>query len=89
MALASGIGLEVSNNTSIDDLSFLFSESSGRAVVSIEEDKLPAFKELLKIYPGIEIGKTGGSNYIFIDHFEIELSKLKQSHSGTLSKVLV
>ena len=89
MALASGIGLEVSNNTSVDDLSFLFSESSARAVVSIEEDKLPAFKELLKIYPGIEIGKTGGSSFKFVDHFEIELSKLKQSHSGTLSKVLV
>ena len=67
----------------------MFSESSARAVVSIEEDKLPAFKELLKIYPGIEIGKTGGNSFKFVDHFEIELSKLKQSHSGTLSKVLV
>jgi phosphoribosylformylglycinamidine synthase II len=64
----------------------LFSESAGRAIVTVPDDRLESFLTMAASLgvPAGPIGRTGGSSLTVTDRFEIPLDELGAAWRGTL-----
>ena len=64
----------------------LFSESAGRAIVTVPEDRLDSFLTMAASLgvPAGPVGRTGGSSFTVTDHFAISLDELGAAWRGTL-----
>jgi phosphoribosylformylglycinamidine synthase len=64
----------------------LFSESAGRAIVTVPDDRVDAFLTMAASLgvPAGPIGHTGGSSLTVTDRFEIPLDELSTAWRGTL-----
>ena len=67
----------------------LFSESAGRVVVTVTDDKLPSLEAACTRHsvPITKIGVTGGDSLVITDRFEIPVSELRETHQATLPLV--
>jgi len=82
--LRHGIGATVSLMG--DPFVGLFSESAGRAIVTVPDDRLESFLTMAASLgvPAGAIGRTGGSSFTVTDRFEIPLEELGAAWRGTL-----
>jgi phosphoribosylformylglycinamidine synthase II len=64
----------------------LFSESAGRAIVTVPEDRVDSFLTMAASLgvPAGPIGHTGGASLTVADHLEIPLDELSDAWRGTL-----
>ena len=95
MALRFGVGArigldEVCERDGVDLPTLLFSESQGRAVVSVARSEEVRFKDMCSArgYAHMRIGvvDTEVGALEFQGHFSLPLSELKDAHEGTLPK---
>lgn len=83
---------EVCERDDIDVFTALFSESTARAIVAVPRSEEVRFKDMCtaRHFPFIRIGMTdtgdGAPVLEVVDHFEIGLDELRETHEGTLPK---
>lgn len=90
MALAGGTGLAVKVPDEGRPDYWLFSESPGAVVVSLEEKHLARLESLAREQgvPLTILGTVGGEEYILEDLLRVSLKELATAWSGSLAKVL-
>ena len=73
-----------------DPFVLLFSESSGRAIVTLSPDDEPRFAEACRVrgLPATRIGHVGGNNLDVVDQFSIPLTELAAEYSAILPSSL-
>ncbi len=76
-------------NNSLRSDSLLFGESSGRVVVTVEEERS---KELLRLAENYNIschwiGKTGGERFIIKGYIDLPLSQISDAYKNSLKKL--
>jgi phosphoribosylformylglycinamidine synthase len=69
-----------------DAFTALFSESAGRAVVSVTPGREEEFADLCDQHgvPATVLGRTGGDSLTVVNAFEVALADLERVWSGTL-----
>lgn len=83
---------EVCERDEIDVFTALFSESTARAIVAVPRSEEVRFKDMCtaRHFPFIRIGMTDTGDEApvleVVDHFEIGLDELRETHEGTLPK---
>ncbi len=84
---AAGIGCQLT--LSADPLTMLFSESAGRAIVTMPAAAQAAFAELAAAHqvPATVLGQTGGDVLEVKDLLAIPLAELRMVHRGTLPAI--
>ncbi|MDN6667835.1 MAG: AIR synthase-related protein, partial [Brevibacterium sp.] len=81
---------EVCERDDIDVFTALFSESTARAIVAVPRSEEVRFKDMCtaRHFPFIRIGMTDTGDEApvleVVNHFEIGLDELRESHEGTL-----
>ncbi len=68
-----------------EDFSF-FSESQSRVIISVSEEKLNDFTEIINAihFPYLLLGKTGGSNFLINDKYNFSLNELNKLYYETI-----
>ena len=83
---------EVCERDGIDVFTALFSESTARAIVAVPRSEEVRFKDMCtaRHFPFIRIGMTDTGDEApaleVVDHFQIGLDELRETHEGTLPK---
>ncbi|MCF2570705.1 phosphoribosylformylglycinamidine synthase subunit PurL [Brevibacterium sp. UCMA 11754] len=83
---------EVCERDGVDVFTALFSESTARAIVAVPRSEEVRFKDMCtaRHFPFIRIGMTDTGDEApvleVVDHFEIGLDELRETHEGTLPK---
>jgi phosphoribosylformylglycinamidine synthase len=69
MAMASNFGCEISTHKTIRKDAFLFGESQGRVVVTVKNDQLESFKDIIDLsgVPYVSLGRVVSSANIVVD----------------------
>ena len=69
MAMASNFGCEIYTNKTIRKDAFLFGESQGRVVVTVKNDQLESFKDIIDLsgVPYVSLGRVVSSTNIVVD----------------------
>lgn len=90
-AAASGlIGFKVDMPEDVDPVSFLFSETPSRALVTVPVENVTLVRELCSRYniPITVIGETGGKKAVFDRFLELDLEDLKEKYESTLGGLI-
>ncbi|AZL04731.1 phosphoribosylformylglycinamidine synthase subunit PurL [Brevibacterium aurantiacum] len=83
---------EVCERDGVDVFTALFSESTARAIVAVPRSEEVRFKDMCtaRHFPFIRIGMTDTGDEApvleVVDHFEVGLDELRETHEGTLPK---
>jgi phosphoribosylformylglycinamidine synthase subunit PurL len=83
-AIASGIGLEVTQEPTIEPHLWLFGESAGRAIVTTREPDVLLETAARARVPATVLGSTGGDALVFRTIFEVSVGDLLHSYEGAL-----
>ena len=85
-ALARGVGARVVLPRGLDPFVQLFSESAGRALVTVPRSEELRFTEMCDArgLPCVRIGMTDGTSLDLQDLFEVPLSELRDAYEATL-----
>ena len=69
MAMSSDLGCEISTQKTIRKDAFLFGESQGRVVVTVKNDQLESFKDIIDLsgVPYVSLGRVVSSTNIVVD----------------------
>ena len=86
MAMAGGIGVNLSNTTDVPDHAYWFGEDQGRYVVAVKAEHIDRFvADAQKAGVAIaELGKTGGSELTLDGTVLISMEELKTAHESWL-----
>jgi len=90
MAIASGLGMEISAPEGIRPDYWLFSESPGAVVAAVEQEQIQELKDLAEEnkVPFTILGKvTGGKNLVVQGLLRLDLSQMGDVWNGTLMEV--
>lgn len=84
--LRGGKGARLVVPDGLDAFTFLFSESAGRAVVSVPRSEELRFTDMCgaRGLPATRIGVVDGESLEVQGHFELPLAELREAHEGTL-----
>ncbi|MEU5130358.1 phosphoribosylformylglycinamidine synthase subunit PurL [Streptomyces mobaraensis] len=84
--LRGGKGARLVVPDGLDAFTFLFSESAGRAVVSVPRSEELRFTDMCgaRGLPATRIGVVDGDSIEVQGHFELPLAELREAHEGTL-----
>jgi phosphoribosylformylglycinamidine synthase subunit PurL len=84
-----GLGARVVLPAGLDPFVQLFSESAGRALVSVPRSEELRFTEMCSArgLPCTRIGVTDGEALDVQDLFELPLAELREAHEGTLPRL--
>jgi phosphoribosylformylglycinamidine synthase len=87
--LAGGVGARVVLPAGLDPFVQLFSESAGRALVSVPRSEELRFTEMCDArgLPCTRIGVTDGSSLDVQDVLDVPLEELREAHEGTLPRL--
>ena len=88
-ALSKGIGAEIALQAGLSAFIQLFSESAGRALVSVSPEKEQAFTELCAAQgvPVTRLGSTGGDRLAIEGVLTASLDELRDAFEGTLPRL--
>jgi phosphoribosylformylglycinamidine synthase subunit PurL len=88
-ALRRNVGVNIALPEGADPFVSLFSESTGRVLVSVSLGHRQAFEALAAEHevPLTALGVTGGDRFTVKDRFEVPLAELREAWSGTLPKL--
>jgi phosphoribosylformylglycinamidine synthase II len=87
--LGGGVGARVVLPAGLEAFVQLFSESAGRALVSVPRSEELRFTEMCAArgLPCVRIGVTDGDTLDVQDLFEVPLAELREAHEGTLPRL--
>jgi phosphoribosylformylglycinamidine synthase II len=88
-SLSGGIGARIVLPTGMSPFVQLFSESAGRAVVTVPRSEELRFTEMCAArgLPCVRIGVTDGTALAVQDVLELPLDELREAHEGTLPRL--
>lgn len=85
-----GIGANLSVDTALQPIYWLFGESQSRFVVAIEEEELSAMKDLAsgREVPLYVLGRTGGDRLKINDWIDLGIEEMKRTREEALEAIL-
>jgi phosphoribosylformylglycinamidine synthase len=88
-ALSKGVGAQIALPAGLSAFVQLFSESAGRALVSVAPEHEAALRELCRQHdvPITALGTTGGDAVVVRDVLTASLDELRDAYEGTLPKL--
>ena len=88
--VAGGIGAQVDASDALPGVVTLFSESQGRAVVTVAADHVGALKTLAATHatPCVRIGTVGGDHLVIGDHADVSLEDIRAAYEPTLERLV-
>ncbi|MGW1077606.1 phosphoribosylformylglycinamidine synthase subunit PurL [Streptomyces sp. NPDC002537] len=88
--LRGGKGARLVVPDGLDAFTFLFSESAGRAVVSVPRSEELRFSDMCgaRGLPAVRIGVVDGESIDLQGHFELPLDELRSAHEATIPAIL-
>jgi phosphoribosylformylglycinamidine synthase subunit PurL len=89
-AMAGGSGFAVTLPTDLPAHVGLFSESSSRAVVSVDPARVEALEALARRHevPFARLGETGGPRMVFDDLFEVAVAEAREVHESAIPTLM-
>jgi phosphoribosylformylglycinamidine synthase len=87
---AGGVGASLEVDEGADALSWLFSESQSRFVVTIEDKDLPSLEDLAvkRQVPYTVLGRTAGDRLKINDWIDLEITDMNRSREEALDRIL-
>ncbi|HZD18744.1 MAG TPA: AIR synthase related protein, partial [Actinomycetota bacterium] len=89
-AIAAGVGFAVSLPGDLPPHVGLFSESAGRAVVSVTPDRAAELEDLAQAsgVPAYRLGESGGPRLVFDGIFEIDVEDAASAYEATIPRLM-
>ncbi len=87
---AGGVGARLEVDTELKPVSWLFSESQSRFVVTLREEGLPTLRELAKARNvQLEVlGRTGGDRLVINDWIDLEVAEMDRVREEALERIM-